>query len=78
MPGVDPQGKLLLLDVTTTSVGCKTADKDYKSVTDRGGAVRGAEQRKVKDYEKCLDPNSQSLMPLAKVVGVPYRYVSLI
>ena len=64
LPGVDPQGKLLL-DVTTTSVGCKTAIKDYTSATDRGGAARGAEQRKVKDDEKCLDPNSQSLMPLA-------------
>ena len=46
-------------------MGCKTAIKDYKSVTDRGGAARGAEQRKVKDYEKCLDPNSLSLMLLA-------------
>ena len=34
-------------------------------ITERSGAARGAEQRKVTDYEKCLDPNSQSLMPLA-------------
>ena len=64
-PGVDPRGKLLFLDVITTNVGCKTAIKDYKSATDRGSAARGAEQRKAKAYEKCLDPNSQSLMPLA-------------
>ena len=75
MPGVDPQGKLLLPDVTTTNVGCKTAIEAYKSATDRGGAARGAEQRKATDYEKCLDPNSQSLMPLA--FELQFRWISI-
>ena len=58
VPGVDPQGRLLLLDVTTTNVGCNEAITKHKSATERSGAACGAEDRKVKDYEKCLDPSS--------------------
>ena len=59
------------------NVGCKTAIKDYKPLTDRGGAARGAEQRKVKDYEKCLDPNSQSLMLLTFEIQGRWSPISL-
>ena len=65
LPGVDSQGRLLLLDVTTTDVGCTTALKTHKSVSERCGAARGAEAAKRGVYENLVDPNSQSFMPLA-------------
>ena len=65
LPGVDSQGRLLLLDVITTDVGCTTALKTHKSVSERCGAARGAEAAKRGVYENLVDANSQSFMPLA-------------
>ena len=63
--GVDPLGRLLLLQSLQQDVGCKDALTKHKSATDRCGGERGAENRKVKDYESCLDSSSLSLMSLA-------------
>ena len=62
---VDAQGRLLLLDVTTTDVSCGTSLDKHGSLGAIAGAARGAESRKVDWYEGCFDPATQSFMPIA-------------
>ena len=63
--GVDAQGRLLLLDVTTTDVSCGMNLDKHGSLGAIAGAARGAESRKVDSYEGCFDPATQSFMPIA-------------
>ena len=62
---VDPQGRLLLLDVTTTDASCAKSVTQYRSAQTPAGAARGAESRKVDKYQGWTDPATQSFMPLA-------------
>ena len=57
--GAHPQGRRLLVDVTTTDVGCTTVLNTQKSVTERG------EMAELQVYEKLIYPNSQSFVSLA-------------
>ena len=63
--GLDPQGRLLLLDVTTTDPGCATSLNNGHAATQRGGAAAAAERRKQVAYADWIDPAVQSFMPLA-------------
>ena len=66
LPGIDrsprspPSGRC-----NNYRCGCKTALITQKSVAEYGGAARGAEVAKRQRYEKLIDTNSQSFMPLA-------------
>ena len=44
--GLEPQGRILILDVTTTDLGCATSPNTRHSETNRGGAAAAAECRK--------------------------------
>ena len=63
--GLDPQGRLLLLDVTTTDPGCATSLNNGHAATQRGGAAAAAERRKQVAYADWINPAVQSFMPLA-------------
>ncbi len=63
--GVDPQGRVLLLDVTTTDPGCGRSLNTFHAASRRGGAASGAETGKQNMYHNMFDPLTQCFMPLA-------------
>ena len=63
--GVDPQGRVLLLDVTTTDAGCSHCVETRDAASRRGGPALGAEASKQYQYHNMFDASTQSFMPLA-------------
>lgn len=63
--GVDAQGRLLLLDVTTTDPSCKSNLSKFKTASVQGAAAAGAEAAKEASYSDWVDPAIQSFMPVA-------------
>ena len=51
--------QLLLIDVTSTDVGCTTALNTQKSVAACGGEALAKETAKRKVYDNLVGPNSQ-------------------
>ena len=69
---MDPQGRVLLLDVTTTDAGCSHCVETRDAASRRGGPAFGAEASKQYQYHNMFDASTQSFLPLAFELAGPW------